>query len=115
MPCPVESSSRLDVARRSRRNAAARRNFVDDEQIHLRNRLTDLLGFPILGRIVPLPDRLSVLEADDDNPTAKRMIAQFSRPMTGMGLLATGLLGAVVAGGLGWLLYDKEDEDTGGE
>lgn len=54
----------------------------------------------------------TVLEADADNRTAKRMIAQFSRPVAGVGLLATGLLGAVVAGGLGWLLSDKEDEDT---
>lgn len=54
----------------------------------------------------------TVIEADADNTTAKRMIAQFSRPMAGMGLLATGLLGALTAAGLGWLLSDKEDEDT---
>lgn len=54
----------------------------------------------------------TVLEADANNSTAERMIAQFSRPMAGMGLLATGLLGAVAAAGLGWLLSDKEDEDT---
>ena len=51
----------------------------------------------------------TVLEAAADNPTAKRMIAHFSRPIGGVGLLASGLLGAVAAAGLGWLLSDKED------
>ena len=53
----------------------------------------------------------TVLEAAADNPTAKRMIARFSRPIGGVGLLASGLLGAVAAAGLGWLLSDKEDND----
>ena len=51
----------------------------------------------------------TVLEAAAENPTAKRMIAQFSRPVAGVGILATGLIGAVAAAGLGWLLSDKED------
>ena len=53
----------------------------------------------------------TVLEAAAENPTAKRMIAQFSRPVAGVGILATGLIGAVAAAGLGWLLSDKEDND----
>lgn len=55
----------------------------------------------------------TVLKAADDDKTAKRMIERFSRPVAGVGILATGLIGAVAAAGLDWLLSDKEDEDSG--
>ena len=57
----------------------------------------------------------TVLEAEAENPLAMRMVAQFARPIAGVGLLATGLIGAVAAAGLGWLLADKEDAETDNE
>ncbi|MCY4387421.1 MAG: hypothetical protein OXC18_10000 [Desulfurellaceae bacterium] len=42
----------------------------------------------------------TVLEAEAENPTAMRMIAKFSSPIAGVGLLASGLIGAVAAAGL---------------
>ena len=52
----------------------------------------------------------TVLEAEAENPIAKRMIAQFL-PTAGVGLLASGLVGAITAAGLGWLLTDKTDDE----
>jgi len=57
----------------------------------------------------------TVLEAEAENPTAMRMIAKFSSPIAGVGLLASGLIGAVAAAGLSWLLSDSDKEDNGEE
>ena len=53
----------------------------------------------------------TVLQAEAENPTAMRMIAQFSRPIAGVGLLASGIVGAVTAAGLGWLLKENDEEE----
>ena len=55
----------------------------------------------------------AVLKAEAGNPTAMRMVAQFARPMTGgVGLLASGLTGVLIALGLSWILSDSDEEDS---
>ena len=69
----------------------------------------------------------TILEAEAGNTDAKAMLEKLVSPTPAMGLMASsmsvvgavaaspirlGLLGAIAAAGLGWLLSDKEDEDT---
>lgn len=68
----------------------------------------------------------TILEAETGNTDAKAMLEKLVSPMPAMGLMAgstsvmgavaaspirLGLLGAIAAAGLGWLLSDKEDND----
>ena len=53
----------------------------------------------------------TVLQAEAKNPTAMRMIAQFSRPIAGVGLLASGIIGALTAAGLDWLVKENDEEE----
>ena len=58
-------------------------------------------------------------KAEDGDPQAKEILHNLVRPMAGVGLgaaagvslLGFGLLGAVAAAGLSWLLADREDND----
>ena len=68
----------------------------------------------------------TVLEAETGNTEAKEMLKKLVSPTPSMGVMAgvgltapsfavspirLGLLGAIAAAGLGWLLSDKEDND----
>ena len=61
----------------------------------------------------------TVVEAER-NEDAKKILKKLVSPMSTIGLVAgaafspigLGLFGAIAAAGLGWLLADKEDEDT---
>ena len=68
----------------------------------------------------------TILEAEAGNEEAKAMLKKLVSPTPAMGLVASstsivgavaaspirlGLLGAIAAAGLGWLLSDKEDND----
>ena len=69
----------------------------------------------------------TILEAEAGNEEAKAMLEKLVSPTPSMGVMAgagftarsfavspirLGLLGAIAAAGLGWLLSDKEDEDA---
>ena len=68
----------------------------------------------------------TILEAEAGNEEAKKILKKLISPTPAMGLVASstsivgavaaspirlGLLGAIAAAGLGWLLSDKEDND----